>query len=219
MTTTSAKGSGAIGTIGSVALGITTASTNSGPYNVALTLRNMVVQGGTSRRVKSRVASSGSTAAAAATSGGRFGYDPDREFIVLGYSSKINGTANTLLSTTGSKGIDNSPINGQNQKAYGAMPRSAWASGNFSFVKIPGQRSNWAADSGQSVLAGGILNSQAAVTYKSTTSASTASNDKAINRMGTVNGGFTVNAVTGRIIFRSGARGQTTTSYPAFTGP
>lgn len=204
MTMTSAKGSGAIGTIGGVALGVNSAA---GAITAGLTIRNMV-PGGRNRRIVSRVASSGSTAAAAATSGGTFGYDPSRQFIILGYSTTINGSANSLIKNAGIKGIARKAVQNK-QKVSGVNARTAWAAGLFSYVKISGQRSNWIADAGTTVNSGGILKTQATTTFKSTINGSTDSADEAVTTL----------SVPGNLMYRTGATAVKITTYPSFTGP
>ena len=142
---------------GGVALGVTTTSGSAITSSLALRSINPA---GEQKGNRVRSASSGSQNIAAATSGGRLSYDPVREFIINGFSTKINGSASTVLALAGST------TSGMNRKAIqpsihltGVNYRTAILAGYWRPLGIANQRSNWSSAPA----------SVATSTYKSTT--------------------------------------------------
>jgi hypothetical protein len=194
MAITTAK-AGIVQNAGGVALGVTT--TTGSAITTSLALRTVNPAGEQkSSRVKS--ASTGAQNIAAATSGGRLSYDPAREFIINGFSTKINGTTNTALSTAATpSGTNRKPVQ-PSVHMLGVGYRVAIAAGYWRPLGIAGQRTSWST----------APTTLATTNYKSTTNAVTTASDKAVSSL----------TVPGNLVYRSGSPNATVKSYAPFFG-
>lgn len=194
MAITTAK-SGSVQNAGGVALGVTT--TTGSAITTSLALRTVNPAGEQKgNRVKS--ASSGAQNIAAATSGGRLSYDPTREFIINGFSTKINGTTSTALSTAATPSGTNRKAVQPSVHMLGVGYRVAIAAGYWRQLGISGQRTNWST----------APTTLATTNYKSTTNSATTASDKAVPSL----------TVPGNLLFRTGAPNAVIKSYAPFFG-
>jgi hypothetical protein len=194
MTITTAK-SGSVQNAGGVAIGVTTVSGSAMTSSLALRTVNPA---GEQKGNRVRSASSGSQNIAAATSGGRLSYDAPREFIINGFSTKINGTASSVLSFASTPSGTNRKAVQSSVHMLGVAYKTAIAAGYWRVLGISGQRTNWS--TGPTTMA--------TTNYKSTTNASTTAVDKAVPSL----------TVPGNLLYRSGSASATIKSYPPFYG-
>jgi len=194
MAITTAK-SGSVQNAGGVALGVTT--TSGSAITTSLALRT-VNPAGEQKGNRVRSASSGAQNIAAATSGGRLSYDPTREFIINGFSTKINGTTSTALSTAATPSGANRKAVQPSVHMLGIGYRTAIAAGYWRQLKISGQRNGWSTQP----------STLATTNYKSTTNSATTASDKAVNSL----------TVPGNLVYRTGAPNAVIKSYAPFFG-
>jgi hypothetical protein len=194
MAITTAK-SGSVQNAGGVALGVTT--TSGSAITTSLALRT-VNPAGEQKGNRVRSASSGAQNIAAATSGGRLSYDPAREFIINGFSTKVNGTTSTALSTAATPSGTNRKAVQSSVHMLGVGYRVAIAAGYWRQLGISGQRTNWST----------APTTLATTNYKSTTNSATTASDKAVPSL----------TVPGNLLFRTGAPNAVIKSYAPFFG-
>jgi len=195
MATTTATSGGVARNSGSVAIGVSTATGSA--ITTSLALRTLS-PAGEQKASRVRSASSGSQNIAAATSGGRLSYDPVREFIIHGFSTKINGTASTVLSTTATpSGTKRKAVQGS-VHMLGVGYRTAIVAGYWRPLGIAGQRTSWST----------APTTLATTNYKSTTNAGTTAVDKAVASL----------AVPGNLVYRSGGPNAVVKAYAPFFG-
>jgi hypothetical protein len=194
MAITTAK-SGSVQNAGGVALGVTT--TSGSAITTSLALRT-VNPAGEQKGNRVRSASSGAQNIAAATSGGRLSYDPTREFIINGFSTKINGTTSTALSTAATPSGTNRKAVQPSVHMLGVGYRVAIAAGYWRALGISGQRTNWST----------APTTLATTNYKSTTNAATTASDKAVASL----------TVPGNLLYRTGAPNAVIKAYAPFFG-
>lgn len=194
MAITTAK-SGSVQNAGGVAIGVTTVTGSAITSSLALRTVNPA---GEQKMNRVKSAATGAQNIAAATSGGRLSYDAPREFIINGFSTKVNGSTSSALafastpSGTNRKGVQSSV------HMLGVAYKTAFAAGYWRVLGIAGQRTNWS--TGPTTLA--------TTYYKSTTNASTTAVDKAVSSL----------TVPGNLLYRSGSPSATIKSYPPFFG-
>jgi hypothetical protein len=187
--------------IGAAALGITDATTvtTGNPYTQTLNFKDSVTNSVMSTRRSRAIAASGTFhtySAQKALTAGTFAYDPNA-FLIQGYSTTINGIANTsLLFTDGDQyRLRRSLI----QKSWGYKYSTAIRAGYFSFTKISGKRTNW-------TTAPSSLND----TFRSTTNNAVAAGDQ---------GQFvTYRSVPGELVYMQGSLTPFLDDYKATTG-
>ena len=194
MPITTAK-SGIVQNAGGVALGVTT--TTGSAITTSLALRT-VNPAGEQKDNRVRSASSGAQNIAAATAGGRLSYDAQREFIINGFSTKINGTNSTALSTAANPSGTNRKAVQPSVHMLGVGYRVAIAAGYWRPLGIAGQRTSWSV----------APTTLATTNYKSTTNAATTASDKAVPSL----------TVPGNLLFRTGAPNAVIKSYAPFFG-
>lgn len=194
MPITTAK-SGIVQNAGGVALGVTT--TTGSAITTSLALRT-VNPAGEQKGNRVRSASSGAQNIAAATAGGRLSYDAQREFIINGFSTKINGTTSTALSTAANPSGTNRKAVQPSVHMLGVGYRVAIAAGYWRPLGIAGQRTSWSV----------APTTLATTNYKSTTNAATTANDKAVSSL----------AVPGNLVYRTGAPNAVIKAYAPFFG-
>lgn len=159
--------------IGGAAMGITSATqiTTGNPLTATMPIYDNTYKGG-NRRVVVVQASGADHAYSVKTAmnSGTFQYNPEREFLINGYSTKVNGSASNILAIPGIDGQRSRSIETNKSKGYGFG--TAFRAGYFSFTKVgtgaTAQRTNW-------TTAPTSMN----YTYKSTTNNSTDANDEA----------------------------------------
>ena len=187
--------------IGAVALGITDATTvtTGNPYTQTLNFKDSVTNSVMSTRRSRAIAASGTFhtySAQKALTAGTFAYDPSA-FLINGYSTTINGIANTsLLFTDGDQyRLRRSLI----QKSWGYKYSTAIRAGYFSFTKISGKRTNW-------TTAPSSLND----TFRSTTNNAVAAGDQAQF--------VTYRSIPGELVYMQGSLTPFLDDYKATTG-
>jgi hypothetical protein len=130
--------------IGGTLLGITSATNTAlgNPITKILTLRNTAMDGTAVRSsVVAQLSGINHTySAAKAYTAGTFAYKQD-QFIMRGYTTRINGVANTALLINGNE--SSRARRYTSNKSKGAKTSTAWRSGYFTFLGISKQRSNW----------------------------------------------------------------------------
>lgn len=199
------KGSGGT-VVGGAAIGITQTANN--PMTATMAIKDRVVSG-TRRMVSVKASTGGAYEARSALSGGSIGYNPtSSQWIASLITSHVNGTANSTLKLTASDLGQNRKIVKPIGNQFGAKVNTAWRQNAWVTVGIADQRPNWSS-SAASVSSGGILSTLSGTTMKSTTSAVTAANDKAVGDI----------TVPGRLSYMDGSPNPTADAYPVFTGP
>lgn len=117
--------------------------------------------------------------------------------MIYGYSTTINGIANTSLQITGADSFRQRTA--LKQKSWGYKYSTAIRAGYFSFTKISGKRTNW-------TTAPSSLND----TFRSTTNNATASSDQ---------GQFvTYRSIPGELVYMQGSLTPFMDDYKAITG-
>lgn len=187
--------------IGAVALGITDATTvtTGNPYTQTLSIKDAVTNSTMSTRRSRAIEASGTYhtySAQKALAAGTFAYDPNA-FLIHGYSTTINGIANTSIQITGADSFRQRTA--LKQKSWGYKYSTAIRAGYFSFTKISGKRTNW-------TTAPSALND----TFRSTTNNAVASSDEAQF--------VTFRSVPGELTYMDGSANPITDEYPAITG-
>lgn len=187
--------------IGAVALGITDASTvtTGNPYTQTLSIKDSITTSVVSTRRSRPIEASGTYhtySAQKALSAGTFAYNPNA-FLISGYSTTINGIANTSLQITGDDGFRQRTA--LKQKSWGYKYSTAIRAGYFSFTKISGKRTNWTTNPSS-------LND----TFRSTTNNAVASSDEALY--------VTFRSVPGELTYMDGGLHPFTDEYAAITG-
>ena len=187
--------------IGAVALGITDATTvtTGNPYTQTLSIKDAITTSTMSTRRSRPIAASGLShaySAQKALAAGTFAYDPNA-FLIHGYSTTINGIANTSLQITGADSYRQRTA--LKQKSWGYKYSTAIRAGYFSFTKISGKRTNWTTNPSS-------LND----TFRSTTNNAVASTDEALF--------VTFRSIPGELTFMDGSRDPVLKDYAAITG-
>lgn len=195
MPITTATSGGTARNSGGVAVGVST--TSGSAITSSLAIRS-VNPAGEQKGNRVRSSSTGSQNIAAATSGGRLSYDPTREFILHGFSTKINGTASNVMAFA-------STPSGTNRKAVqpkvgmiGVAYKTAILAGYWRPLGISGQRTNWST----------APTTMVGTNYKSTTNAATTASDKAVSSL----------TVPGNLVYRTGAAAAVVKAYAPFFG-
>ncbi len=194
MAMTTAK-SGAVQNAGGVVLGVSTVAGSA--ITSSLGIRS-VNPAGEQKGNRVRVATTGSQNIATATSGGRLSYDPVREFLFNGYSTKINGSTSTVLATAGTLSGTSRKIVQSSVHMLGAAYSTAILAGFWRPLGIANQRTNWST----------APTSMVGTNYKSTTNAATTAVDKAVPSL----------TVPGNLLYRTGSPNVTVKTYPPFFG-
>lgn len=187
--------------LGGCAMMITDATTvtSGSPYTQTLNLKDSVTNSTMSTRRNRVIEASGTYhaySAQKALTAGTFAYEPNA-FLIYGYSTTVNGIANTSLLITGADSYRQRTA--LKQKSWGYKYSTAIRAGYFSFTKISGKRTNW-------TTAPSSLNE----TFRSTTNNAVASSDEAQF--------VTFRSVPGELTYMDGSRHPITDEYPAITG-
>jgi hypothetical protein len=195
MAMTTATSGGVARNSGGVAIGVTTSTGSAITSSLAIRTLNPA---GEKKANRVQASSGGAQNIATATAGGRLSYDPVREFIMHGFSTKINGTASTVLATTATpSGSKRKPVQGS-VHMLGVAYRTAIAAGYWRPLGIANQRTLWST----------APTTMATTNYKSTTNAATTAVDKAVPSL----------AVPGNLVYRTGAPNVVIKAYAPFFG-
>lgn len=187
--------------LGGCAMMITDATTvtTGSPFTQTLNLKDTVTNSTMSTRRNRVIEASGTYhaySAQKALAAGTFAYDPNA-FLIAGYSTTINGIANTSLQIVGADSFRQRTA--LKQKSWGYKYSTAIRAGYFSFTKISGKRTNW-------TTAPSSLND----TFRSTTNNATASSDQ---------GQFvTYRSIPGELVYMQGSLTPFMDDYKAITG-
>ena len=133
--------------IGGACIGVSSATTVTGknPITRTMTVKDTVTTSITSTRRSRVIAASGtahtySAANATTVSSGTFAYDQDA-FMLMGYTTMINGLADTKLKIVGGDGFRQRRA--IKLKDRGAKYGTAFRAGYFNFTGVTAQRTNW----------------------------------------------------------------------------
>lgn len=185
--------------IGATILGITSATSTGGKLPVTQTFQfnSAIHQNRLNFSVPVAVSGTLHTySAQKAYSSGTFAYK-QRAFMINGYTTAINGVANTSLAIPGAEFIKNRRA--LRQKSWGYKYSTAIRNRYFSFTKISGQRTNWST-------APSSLNE----TFRSTTNNAVDSDDQAMY--------VTFRSIPGELTYMQGGKNPFSDDYKAVTG-
>ncbi len=187
--------------VGGVAIGITNATTvtTGSPFTLTMPVMSVLTTTKLSERRSVPKALSGTAhtySAQKALTSGTFAYDPNA-FLIRGYSTTVNGIANTSLLINGNEQFRQRRA--LKLKSFGAKTSTAWLAGYFSFTGVVNQRTNW-------TTAPSALND----TFKSTTNNGTNADDQAQY--------VTYRSVPGELVYLQGSTVPFQDDYKAVTG-
>ena len=187
---------------GGVAMGITDATsvTTGNPFTQTFSVHTALTSGVLSERRSKPVQASGASHTFSATkaySAGTFAYENKgghRNFLIAGYSIKVNNVSNTTLQIMGHEAFR--LRRDRIQKSWGAGTSTAWRAGYFRFTRVAGTRTNWST-------APSALNN----TFKSTTNNGTDASDEAMY--------VTFKSIPGEFCWMDGSRNPVQKDYAA----
>jgi len=193
-------------------------NTTTGPLTQNKSLRDFAEDSGWSSGYGSKVLALTGTASATgvqtAMGSGTLAYQPtadDPQFLIRGYSSKLNNTTSSMLRFVASDTQWRQANKRGRQKAYGSKSVTALTDGAWDATGISTQRSNWNSSASSSVTSGVVAT--LSDTFKLTTDNTTNSSDDAICNVRSSTG-----ADRGELVYMFGARLPKQDDYKQKTG-